>query len=60
MAALIASNAVGLVVDSAIFLSLAFGSLDYLPGQVVGKAYAIVVSVAVLWAWRSRREARRV
>ena len=33
------------VVDSAVFLYLAFGSLAYLPGQVVGKAWAVLLSV---------------
>jgi len=31
------SNVVGLVVDSALFLWLAFGSLEFLAGQIVGK-----------------------
>jgi len=43
--AVIASSLVGLVVDSVVFLSLAFGSLDYLAGQVVGKAWAVLVSI---------------
>ena len=36
--AVVASSAVGLVVDSIVFLWLAFGSLDFLLGQIVGKA----------------------
>ena len=57
--AVAASNIVGLVVDSALFLWLAFGSLAYLPGQVVGKAWMTVLAVAVLAvarriaAWRT-------
>ncbi len=43
--AVVASAVVGLVVDSAVFLHLAFGSLAYLPGQVVGKAWAVLFSV---------------
>jgi len=43
--AVIASSLVGLVVDSVVFLSLAFGSLDYLAGQVVGKAWAVLISI---------------
>ena len=35
--AVFASSATGLVVDSIVFLQLAFGSLDYLPGQIIGK-----------------------
>lgn len=48
------SNTVGTVVDSALFLSLAFGSLAFLPGQVVGKTWVTAVAVAVLWLWRRR------
>jgi hypothetical protein len=43
--AVVASASAGLVVDSAVFLWLAFGSLAYLPGQVVGKAWAVVFSI---------------
>lgn len=35
--AVIASGAVGAVLDSAVFLLLAFGSLEFLAGQVAGK-----------------------
>ena len=48
------SNTVGLVVDSALFLLLAFGSLAFLPGQLVGKGLMTVLAVAVLWIWRNR------
>jgi uncharacterized PurR-regulated membrane protein YhhQ (DUF165 family) len=57
LGAVAASNAVGIVVDSALFLSLAFGSLAYLPGQVVGKAWMTVLAVVVLAGVRSRRVA---
>lgn len=50
------SNTVGLVVDSALFLLLAFGSLAFLPGQIVGKAWMTGLAVAVLWAWRKRAD----
>lgn len=32
----------GAAVDSALFLWLAFGSLDHLTGQIIGKAYAAI------------------
>jgi queuosine precursor transporter len=54
LAAVGLSNTVGLVVDSALFLSLAFGSLDFLAGQVVGKLWMTLLAVALLWAWRRR------
>lgn len=57
LGAVAASNVVGLVVDSALFLWLAFGDLAFLPGQIVGKAWVTVLAVAVLALWR-RRPAR--
>lgn len=57
MAAVIASSLVGLLVDSAVFLYLAFGSLQYLPGQVVGKAWMVLLSLPMI-AWLRRRDAR--
>ena len=50
--AVVASNTVGLVVDSILFLWLAFGSFDYLAGQVVGKAWMTLAAIPVLWAAR--------
>ena len=47
--ALIPANIAGLIVDSAVFLWLAFGSLSLIPGQVVGKAWMTVLAVLVLW-----------
>lgn len=46
--AVLLSAAAGLVVDSVVFLSLAFGSLDFLAGQVVGKAWAVLLSVPLV------------
>lgn len=43
--AVVASASAGLVVDSAVFLYLAFHSLEYLPGQVVGKTWAVLFSI---------------
>jgi uncharacterized PurR-regulated membrane protein YhhQ (DUF165 family) len=54
LGAVAASNAVGLVVDSALFLWLAFGSLEFLPGQVVGKASMTVLALIVLVFVRRR------
>jgi uncharacterized PurR-regulated membrane protein YhhQ (DUF165 family) len=53
LSAVALSNTVGLVVDSVIFLSLAFGSLEFLPGQVVGKAWMTGAAVVLLWMVRS-------
>ena len=51
------SNAVGLVVDSPLLLLLAFGSLTYLAGQLVGKTATTVIAVALRVGTRTRRRA---
>jgi queuosine precursor transporter len=48
MLAVIASSLVGLVVDSIVFLSLAFGSLEFLAGQVIGKAWAVLIAIPLV------------
>ena len=55
--AVVASSLVGLVVDSMVFLWLAFGSLDFLAGQVVGKTWMVALSIPFV-AWLRRRDAR--
>jgi uncharacterized PurR-regulated membrane protein YhhQ (DUF165 family) len=55
--AVIVSSCVGLVVDSIAFLWLAFGSLDFLAGQVVGKAWMVLLSIPLV-AWLRRRDER--
>lgn len=54
-AAVVLSNVVGSVADSALFLWLAFGSLDFVQGQVVGKTYMTLAAlpiVAIARRWR--------
>jgi uncharacterized PurR-regulated membrane protein YhhQ (DUF165 family) len=46
--AVLASSAAGLVVDSVVFLTIAFGSLEFLPGQIVGKAWAVLISIPLV------------
>jgi len=46
--AVVASSCVGLVVDSVAFLALAFGSLDFLAGQVVGKLWAVALAAPLI------------
>ena len=50
--AVVASNVVGLIADSVLFLWLAFGSLEFLWGQIVGKGWMTVAAVIVLTFWR--------
>lgn len=57
--AVAASNVVGLVVDSAVFLLLAFGSLEFLAGQIIGKFYMTVLAIILLWGWRHHLSQRR-
>jgi uncharacterized PurR-regulated membrane protein YhhQ (DUF165 family) len=48
MLAVVVSSMVGLMVDSVVFLSLAFGSLAFLPGQIVGKAWAVLIAIPLV------------
>jgi queuosine precursor transporter len=57
VAAVVASSAVGLVVDSLVFLWLAFGSLEFLPGQIVGKAWMVLLAIPLV-AYLRRRDER--
>jgi uncharacterized PurR-regulated membrane protein YhhQ (DUF165 family) len=54
--AVVASSLVGLVVDSVIFLWLAFGSLDFLAGQMVGKGWMVLLSIPFVQYLRRRDE----
>jgi uncharacterized PurR-regulated membrane protein YhhQ (DUF165 family) len=58
LGAVAASNVVGLIADSVLFLWIAFGSLDFLTGQIIGKVWMTVAALALLavwrWWWRER------
>jgi uncharacterized PurR-regulated membrane protein YhhQ (DUF165 family) len=58
--AVVASSCVGLVIDSAVFLWLAFGSLDFIEGQIIGKAWMVLAAVPVLYALRPHPPAEEV
>jgi queuosine precursor transporter len=49
------SGIVGSIIDSALFLWLAFGSLDFFAGQLVGKLAMTAAAVVVLTLARRRR-----
>ena len=55
--AVLASSVVGLVVDSLLFLYLAFGSLQFLLGQIVGKAWMVLLAIPFA-RWLRRRDER--
>lgn len=42
------SNTVGLLIDTFVFLQLAFHSLDFWQGQVIGKTWMTVLALAVI------------
>lgn len=56
--AVVLSNLVGLAIDSALFLRIAFGSLDFLPGQIIGKIE--MTALAALLLFWARRKIERV
>lgn len=53
--AVASSNAAGLVADSVLFLWLAYGTFQYLPGQLVGKSVMTGLAVAAITARRRGR-----
>ena len=54
--AVFASSLMGLFVDSIVFLWLAFGSLDFLGGQIVGKAWMVLLALPLIHWLRLRDE----
>lgn len=55
MLAVALSSVVGLAIDGAVFLWLAFGSLALLPGQILGKGLMVIAAMPVIW-WLRQRE----
>ncbi len=56
VAAVFASSVVGLVVDSIVFLWLAFGSLEFLIGQIIGKLWMLLLAIPFVVYMRRRDE----
>jgi uncharacterized PurR-regulated membrane protein YhhQ (DUF165 family) len=56
--AVLASSVVGLIADSVLFLWLAFGSLDFLAGQIVGKLWMVLLALPFIH-WIRKREIAR-
>jgi len=54
MLAVAASSAVGLMVDSLVFLYLAFGNVDFLAGQVIGKSWMVLAALPFIALLRRR------
>lgn len=60
--AVVASNLVGAVVDTAIFIGIAFGAAmiqGSMLGQIVGKAWATLALLVVVWGCRAVSVRRR-
>lgn len=57
MLAVALSSVVGLAIDGAVFLWLAFGSLALLPGQMMGKGLMVLAAMPVIY-WLRQREVR--
>jgi uncharacterized PurR-regulated membrane protein YhhQ (DUF165 family) len=55
--AVVASSMAGLIVDSIVFLWLAFDSLDFLLGQVIGKTWMVLLAIPLV-AYLRRRDER--
>lgn len=55
--AVLVSGVIGAAVDSAIFLIIAFGSADFIAGQILGKLAVSAVSSAAILAIGLRRDA---
>ncbi len=53
--AVLASSVVGLIADSVLFLWLAFGNLEFLAGQIVGKAWMVLLALPFVH-WIRKRE----
>ena len=47
--AVVASSLAGLIIDSIVFRYLNLGSLDYFGGQIVGKAWMVLLAIPVIW-----------
>lgn len=52
--AVLASSVVGLVLDTLIFLQLAFGNVDLMWGQVVGKGWMVLLALPLVHVLRAR------
>ncbi len=52
--AVILSSVAGLVLDSVVFIFIAFGSLEFLYGQIIGKLWAVGIALLFLIGARRR------
>lgn len=57
--AVLLSNTVGLLVDTLIFLHIAFGSFSHWQGTALGKLWMTVVALPVVWVMRRKLQPPR-
>lgn len=58
--AMVTGEVAAQVIDSVIFLALAFGSLELLAGQVIGKWETVIPVALGMWLWRKRALSERI
>lgn len=56
--AVLASGLIGICVDSVLFLTLAFGSLNFLGGQIIGKIWSLLVALPLIHLLRQNDQKR--
>ena len=54
--AILASGGVGSVIDSIAFLTIAFGSLQFIEGQIIGKLIISIIAASALFGWKRYKE----
>jgi uncharacterized PurR-regulated membrane protein YhhQ (DUF165 family) len=59
-AAVILSGLVGGLVDSLVFLKIAFGSFEYWQGQVLGKVYMSLIGAVFILLWARYRGSKKI
>ena len=55
--AVLLSGIAGAIVDSAVFLLIAFGSLEFIEGQILGKLWMTLLALPLIWTVRAQRKA---
>lgn len=56
--AVLASGLIGICIDSVLFLTLAFGSLSFLAGQIIGKIWSLLVALPFIHLLRQNDQKR--
>ncbi|GHC52387.1 VUT family protein [Neogemmobacter tilapiae] len=57
--AILVSGVVAAIADSVVFVLLAFGSLDHVTGQIIGKLWASIIVAMIVFAGTRRRAISR-